>query len=355
MSLVHANIIAKAFVAAFQPKGLPQIRCVWPARLFSFLTLLATALFSVPVHTQSDTRLREARNLLTQHDEAGAETTIRGYLHENPDSADAHFLLAYTLFREKKAADSLAEYTAAARFRKPSADDLMAIGADYVLLNDNEDADHLFMQVTAIQPNNELAWYYLGRARFYENRFEDAIKVFEMCLRLKPHDVSAETNLGLAYHGLGREDDAIAAYRQAINWDKQSAGRDGQPYLDMGLILREEQRIDESMGYLETALEFEPNNPETHFELAKTYETLHKYKDAEMQLRTVLAIAPNASAVHYILGRVLKAEGRAGEAEQEFAITSKLNGAHSTKEVTNFNFFDSPSTSSGAVASPTPK
>jgi tetratricopeptide (TPR) repeat protein len=355
MSSVHANIAAKAIVAVVQPKGLPQIRCASSARIFLFSILTVATLFAVPVYAQSGTRLREARDLLTQHDEAGAETTIRSYLHENPDSADAHFLLAYTLFREKKATDSLAEYTAAARYRKPSADDLMAIGADYVLLNDNEDADRLFMQVTAIQPNNELAWYYLGRARFYENRFEDAVKVFDMCLRLKPHDVSAETNLGLAYQELGRDNDAIAAYRQAIDWDKQAAGRDGQPYLDMGLVLRTEQRVDESLNYLETAAEFEPNNPETHFELAKTYEALRKYKEAEAQLRIVLAIAPNASAVHYILGRILKTEGRASEAEQEFAVTSKLNGTHSTKEVTNFNFSDSPSIDAGAAASPTPK
>lgn len=301
--------------------------------------VLASALwFCGPIHAESDASLSQVRNLLLQHQNTSAEAEIRTYLSDHPDSADAHFLLAYTLFCEKKAADSLNEYTAAAKYRKPGPNDLMAIGADYVLLNDNEDADLLFLKVTILEPGNELAWYYLGRARFYEHHYDDAVKAFKTCLQLKPDDISAETNLGLAYKEQGDDQDAIAALQQAIEWDKESSGHDGQPYLDLGLILRKEQHIDQSLPYLESAARLESNNPETHFELAKTYEDLQRYADAEAQLRLVLAIAPDASAVHYILGRVLKAEGRLSEADQEFAVTSKLNGTHSTKEVTNFNF-----------------
>jgi superkiller protein 3 len=351
---MHTNIIAKAFIPALRQKCLSN-GGVSSVCLVSSLLLIVASLFSMPVHAQSDTRLTEARSLLTQNNTAAAETTIRSYLHENPNSADAHFLLAYTLFREKQAVDSLAEYTTAARYRKPGAEDLMAIGADYVLLNDNGDADRLFMQVTTIQPDNELAWYYLGRARFYENRYEDAIRDFEICQRLKPRDVSAETNLGLSYQELGRDIEAIAAYRQAIDWDKQADLHDGQPYLDMGILLRKERRTTESLNYLESAVELEPNNPDARFELAKTYEELHRYKEAEAQLRSVFLFAPDASSVHFILGRVLKAEGRVSEAEQEFAITSKLNGTHSTKSVINFNLSDSPSINAGTADTPAPK
>lgn len=352
MFAMHSNMIADANIAALQPEGLPRLVRYSSRRLCLLLILLAALPFSMPVRAQSDQQLSEARSLLIQHDNAAAETAIRGYLRDHPDSADAHFLLGYTLFRQEKAADSLAEYTVAARYRKPGPDDLMTIGSDYVLLKDNQDADLLFMKVTSLQPGNELAWYYLGRARFYENRYDDAIKVFNLCLRLKPQDIPAETNLGLAYMELGRDADAIAAYQQAIDWEKQFSGHDGQPYLDMGLILRKEQRVDQSLPYLERSAELEQSNPEVHFELAKTYEDLHRYKEAEAQLRIVLTIAPNASAVHYILGHVLKAEGRISESNQEFATTSKLNGTHSTKDLANFNFFDLPPANAGASNGP---
>lgn len=335
-------IAEKNIAYSFQPthSRLPRIASNCRSAL---LILAAIVLCCGLLRAQPDSGLSEARSLLARNDNSAAEAAIRGYLRVHPDSADAHFLLAYTLFREKKAADSLHEYTDAARYRKPGADDLMTIGADYVLLNDNEDADLLFLKVTKLQPENELAWYYLGRARFYENRYEDAIKVFTLCLQLKPKDVPAETNLGLAYFELDRTQDAASAYRQAIDWDTQSGDSDGQPYLDMGLLLRKEQRIQESLTYLQHAAQLEPNNPEAHFELAKTQEDLHRHADAESQLRAVLKLAPEASPVHYLLGRVLKAEGRLDESSAEFAVTSKLNGAHSSKDLTNFNFGQTPS------------
>lgn len=305
----------------------------------SLLTILAFWAV-MPSLAQTDARLSEARTLLVQHDAAGAEKMARDYLKENASSAYGHFLLGYILFTEQKAEESLAEYTAGARYQKPSAADMMAVGADYVLLKDNEDADRLFKQVTDMEPQNELAWYYLGRARYYENRYDDAVKAFGMCLRLKPNDVPAETNLGLALKELGRDEEAKQAYLQAMEWEKASGGRDGQPYLDMGLILRREQKIEESRSYLQSAADLEPNNPETHFEFAKTLEDLKKYPEAEAQLRQVLSLDPHASAAHYILGRVLKAEGHLAEANAEFAETSRLNGSKSAKDVSNFNLSD---------------
>ena len=57
---------------------------------------------------QSDP-LSQARSLIDQGKVAESESILRGYLGSNPNSADAHFLLGYALFREQKAKDSLAE------------------------------------------------------------------------------------------------------------------------------------------------------------------------------------------------------------------------------------------------------
>jgi len=284
-----------------------------------------------------DSGLGEIRTLLMQHRFAAAETGLHGYLEVHPDSASAHFLLGYTLFSEQKASASLAEYTAGARYRKPSAEDLMAIAADYILLNDNEDADKWLTEVTRLQPENALAWYYLGRARFYESRYTEAAEVFVTCLRLNPRDARAETNLGLAYKEMEKESDAIAAYQLAIKWEEEAGSTDAQPYLDLGSLLRRDEKVKESLYYLEKAVANEPNNPKVREELGKAYEDLHRNKDAESELRKAITLSPESSSLHYTLGHILKSEGRETEAIQEFAITSNLNGTHSSKEVPNFD------------------
>jgi tetratricopeptide (TPR) repeat protein len=173
--------------------------------------------------------LTPIRSLVNHHQFPAAERDLRAYLSLHPDSAPAHFLLGYVLFSQQKPTESLAEYTAGARYAHPAPEDLMAVAADYVLLKDNEDADKWFSQVTTLEPRNALAWYYLGRTRFYEGRYDDSARIFLACLQLNPRDIRAETNLGLAYNELGRQADAIAAYQQAIQWASQAGDKDAQP------------------------------------------------------------------------------------------------------------------------------
>src|SRR5690242_8903702 len=70
-----------------------------------------------------------------------AETAVRQYLVSHRDSADAHYLLAYILFRQSNPKPSLAEYTEAAQYRPPGALDLEVMGIDYFLLEDFAESD----------------------------------------------------------------------------------------------------------------------------------------------------------------------------------------------------------------------
>jgi len=70
-----------------------------------------------------------------------AESTVRRYLDANGDSADAHYLLAYVLFKEQKPKESIEEYMAGGRYRAPGALELKVIGCDYFLMEDYGTAD----------------------------------------------------------------------------------------------------------------------------------------------------------------------------------------------------------------------
>ena len=281
--------------------------------------------------------LTQIRNLVNEKHFPAAEQGLRAYVKLHPESASGHFLLGYVLFSEQKATESLAEYTAGARFQNPGAEDLMAVAADYILLHDNEDADKWLTRVTEMEPLNALAWYYLGRTRYYESRYDDAVKAFQTCLRLSPHDVKAQTNLGLTYQEMGRRDDAIAAYREAIAWDRGAGDKDAQPYLDLGSLLYRMQKIEDGIPYLQRAVAIEPNNPKVHEELGRAFEALHREADAEAEFRRAVALAPDSSALHYTLGRILKSQGKDADAEKEFATTARLNGTKSSKDVPNFD------------------
>src|SRR5262245_14229271 len=120
-----------------------------------------------------DPALGPERLLLQQGKLSEAETATRNFLRTHSDSADGHFLLGFILFREigaqwleagkmqegsapynsgnatgslaefrdAKARESLAEFTAGARYRPASALDLKIVALDYLLLRHYPDAD----------------------------------------------------------------------------------------------------------------------------------------------------------------------------------------------------------------------
>jgi len=149
--------------------------------------------------------LAEAKSLLRQGSVNEAESTVRRFLVAQPESAEGHFLLGHILFREiqtdavagsqlegvtvsqtnardgkliaEKARASLAEFTTGAKYHVPGAADLKIVSLDYVLLGAYADADKWLTKMLEWTPNDADGWYLLGRTKYNENRFAEALHV----------------------------------------------------------------------------------------------------------------------------------------------------------------------------------
>jgi Flp pilus assembly protein TadD len=280
------------------------------------------------------TPLQEARSLLAAGKISEAEMVLRGYLKNVPSSAEAHYLLGDVLFRKQKARESLAEFTAGAKIKHPEASELRIVASDYVLLGDFADADKWFSEVTAETPNDPEAWYLLGRTKYNENRFAEAITSFEHVLALRPKDVQAEDNLGLSQQGLGHTEQAKAAFETAIQWQRDKPA-DAQPYLNLGTLLIDQGDLSAAVQLLTKAATLAAGNPKIHEELGRALQTKGDMEGAQSQLETAVKLAPNAAALHFKLGQIYRHLGLHDRAQQEFAICAKLNGGHSSTEVPN--------------------
>jgi len=321
---------------------LKQTHCDKPLRrtcllaigaIFSSWLLAAYAQQPAPL-VQSDS-LQSVHALLDEGQFAAAETALREYLEKNPSSADGHFLLGYTLFREQRAKDSLAEISEGSKFAHPQASDLKIVAADYVVLGDFVDADKWLTAVTQETPNDADAWYLLGRTKYNENRFEEAIQAFQRALALRANDIKSEDNLGLSYQGLNRVDEAKKAFENAILWQKDSPLKDAQPYLNLGTLLADQDQPSLALPFLQQAVELAPHNPKVREELGRVYDMLKMSEKAEGELEQAIALAPDVAALHYKLGQIYRRQGKQQLAQQQFDICTKLNSTHSSNETPN--------------------
>lgn len=255
-----------------------------------------------------------------------ADRALRVYLADNDISATAHAMLAYALLREGEPADSLKEYTRAATIEKPSATMLEHVGQDYVLLEDWADADKWTLRAIQMSPSDADAWYSLGRIRYSEQRFSDALSCFQQVLKLSPKNVKAENNLGLAYEAMNQVDAATAAYRQAIEWQNGGAidQLSEEPLLNLGVVLLHRGSLTEAEALLKKAAALEPKDPRIHEQLGHLYMQKGDYGAAESELQQACGLDPKSSSLHFLLGQAYRHLGKLQEAKAEFATSAQL-------------------------------
>src|SRR6187455_2347384 len=79
-----------------------------------------------------------------------------------------------------------------------------------------EEADRLYQQVLAADPNHAGAWHMRGVLAAQVGQNELAIRSIERALELQPLHAEAHNDLGLVLERVGRPTDAAASFRRAI-------------------------------------------------------------------------------------------------------------------------------------------
>ena len=264
-----------------------------------------------------------------------AELALRVLVQQQPASTEAHFLLGYVLFREREPVESLAEYTAGARLRPPTSEELTVVASDYILLKDYTDAERWLLLATQHKPEDPVAWYLLGRSQYNEDHEADALESFKRCISLRPRDIRAEYNAGLAYEKLGRLEDAERAYTTAIEWQEGALVQDPQPYLNLGMLLLSRQASQRALEALRQAVDAGKNNALANQELGLALEALGRHQDALVSLKRATELAPNAVPPHFFLGRVYRRLGKQDDAKAEFAAAARLARSRSDTATPN--------------------
>lgn len=276
--------------------------------------------------------LAGAQQLMHDGKFAQAEAALRPLIAADPKAGEPHYLLAYALLREDKPADSLNEYTKAAALRPPIAADLRNVALDYVLLKDLTDADRWMSRSLAMDGHDAETWYAMGRLRYTQGRYADALTCFAKTVTLNPRSVKGENNLGLAYEGLNRNDDAVRAYRTAIAWQKDDPSPSEQPLLNLAILLLHRNQTQEAQQLLEQAAKIAPKEPRIHENLGQIYLHTDRVPDAVAEFTSAVVLAPENPRYHYLLGQAYRRSGDDSHAKQEFARSAALNGTHSTPE-----------------------
>jgi tetratricopeptide (TPR) repeat protein len=140
---------------------------------------------------------------------------------------------------------------------------------------------------------------------------ERAVALYEEVFRRGVESPGLRSNLGAAYAHLGRYDDAIDQYRQALAID----GTNVAIRRNLALAYYKTGRIADAAGEAEKMLAAEPQNEATMLLLADCCFRLGQNRRV-IEILQALAGRPSPDrAVSYLFGMALLAEGRSAEAQ----------------------------------------
>jgi len=187
-------------------------------------------------------------------DLAGAVATLKRAVAASPEDPDAAALLGAYLNesgRGREAAELLAPYAAA---KDPDLDVLMARGAALAQSGRIKDAVATFERALAIDPSNAAAKANLGTVYLTINDYPRARTLMEEALALDPDVSRAHNALGVIAAETGHPDEAIAHWKRAVELNP----REWDTLFNLGKLLRRQGREAEARPYVQRFVDQAP-------------------------------------------------------------------------------------------------
>ena len=297
--------------------------------------------------------LDEAKRDIDKNEFEAAIAPLQKVIAEQPDSAYAHFQLAYVYTALKKTSEARAEYERTIAIDPKMSEAHLDLG---ILLLDKDPADSVapLTKAAELLPAQSRPHFLLGVALERSGNASAAATAFENAVALDPLDLDALLHLGETYLVLNRLAHAEQKFRNAIerqpkesrallglarSLDQQKKPEATEAYeqylavqpADSGARARlvhlylEQEKFDAADAELSRTDSGKPS-----LELLKLRADIQigrkKWDDAAHTLQEAVALAPGEAELHGGLARVYMQKRDFSAAEKELRAALRLNG-----------------------------
>jgi tetratricopeptide (TPR) repeat protein len=179
----------------------------------------------------------------------------------------------------------------------------------------------LFSHAIKVTQNNYVAYNICGMSYNNLGRYQDAIESYKQAIIFKPDYVEAHYNLGVVYGALSRWQEAIESYKQAIRIKPDYA----KAYLNLGVSYEGLGRWQEAIESYKQAIQIEPDYAKAYYNLGVVCSKLGRWQDAAEAYKQAIRIKPDFVLAHYNLGVAYLVTGDKDSALEEYKILKTLD------------------------------
>jgi protein O-GlcNAc transferase len=172
------------------------------------------------------------------------------------------------------------------------------------------EAEALYRQVLAVQPNQPDAIHLLGFLAHQTNHRDEALALIRRAIAIAPDAPDYRHNLGVVLAKAGRYEEALESWREALALRPM----DALTQTAIGRALEALGRFPESVTAFREAADLTPNSAEALANVGNALELAGDVDQAAEACQRALAIDPKNATAHHTLANALKDQGRIREA-----------------------------------------
>lgn len=273
----------------------------------------------------------EARRTLEKslgaHDFAGAESLLLKEIERNPKSPGLLTFVGGVFFLDGKYLNSAVAMKKAEALAPLDDHSRFTLAMAYITLNHRDWARPELETLAGANPRTALYPYWLSRLDYDAMDFPSAIGHAQKAVELDPSFTKAHDSLGLCYEAVGKYEEALSAYGQAVRLSQKDRPCSPWPPLDLGALLVKLDRLGEADESLGQSLQCDPKLPRAHYELGHLLEKRQQNDQAVLELKQAASLDPTYAEPYYLLGRIYQREGDTRKAAEAWATFQKLEKA----------------------------
>ena len=160
----------------------------------------------------------------------------------------------------------------------------------------------------------------MGTAHIESREYVEAIAEIKKAIELNPSLPTVHTVYARALMGSGDQEAAMRELRRAV----AASPNDFEANLELGALLRRDEKHDESAVYLRRAVQLRPLDVTARFGLAGAMLSLGDVDGSRQLLEKVVADSPDYTAAHVMLATCYYRLKRTDDGDREKAIAERL-------------------------------
>jgi len=182
----------------------------------------------------------------------------------------------------------------------------------------------------AQNPNDAVLRVRLGEAYAAANKDQEAVAQFNAALKIDPKHSGAYLDLGLlafANDRLGEAREYLKKVVELTGADTMAGTSDRREMAlyNLGRLEMRDRQWEQALGYFKEALRIRDDASDTYYYVATCLEAIGQNEDAKSNLAIAMAFDPNFSQAHYLLGKILYAEGDKVKSSEEIGTALRLS------------------------------